>query len=454
MGRALHGFQIRLEHGVVDGGGDLADAAAHLGLGLAAGDVGNGLQIALFLGALAYDLVEGEDVAGHQDGAVDLLAGQLQVVGAVVDGGVLRVGLGQGVLEQAVLQLLCRELGMGDEDGGPELGAFAGGLQRGGQGFAVEGVAVFPFLHLAGGLDELRLHRVLAVALVELVHVHGLGDVKLIGEGGLQDLLRLFGDQRQRPGVRDGFAEVLGGEAAARHAGADQHNVLRQIALGVGVGILRLAQLVGGGLVGGAGFLREGLHRGLQGLVVPDQIVPRVHQIAVAAGTLLAFAGVQIGLQLVELQAHAGVGLLQSQDEGLLAVPLLDGSGIQRQGQIALQHLVQLGEPLLHVSPGHALQGHRGGRSHGGRCDHGLGLSGLGPPGLGVDQDPHHQNRHAGHCGQNGPELAFGRWRRLLFGLIQHSVGIGTARRTRRTFPRFKFSFCQRCFPLSVRLLS
>ena len=372
MGLALGGLQVRLEHGVVDGGGDLADAAADLGLGLAAGDVGDGLLIALFLGALANGLVEGELLAGHENGAVDLLAGQLQIVRAVGDGGMSGVGLGNDVLEQGLAQLLGGELGMGGEDADPELLPGGKSLQCGGQGFPVKGVAVLALRHVAGGLLQLGLHRVLAVALVELVHVHGLGDPELVAHGGVQRGLGILGDQSKLPGIPDALVEILGGKAAADHAAADQQDLLGLHALGVGVAVLNGAQLVGGGREFGAVFRGKGVQPVPQGLFVPDQVVPGIQQIAVAP--LLAHAGVQVGLQPLQVQTRAAVRLGQGQHQGLLAVPGLDGVGRQGQGQILVQDLVQLGKVPLQLGPGQALQGHGGRYRRGG----GEGLGALG----------------------------------------------------------------------------
>ena len=76
----LNNLKIGLQRTPVQGGSDLADAAAELVFGTAA-DIDTGFSIALFRSAFANGFVEGEDLAGLNNGAVDRFAGELQIVG-------------------------------------------------------------------------------------------------------------------------------------------------------------------------------------------------------------------------------------------------------------------------------------------------------------------------------------------------------------------------------------
>ena len=106
----LGDLEVGVEAGSVDGRGDLADAAALLGLALAAGLVDDGLLVALLGRALADDLVERKFVAGVQDGAIDGLAGELQVLGAAGLRGMRAVAGAEHVGEVFLLQIRQRDL--------------------------------------------------------------------------------------------------------------------------------------------------------------------------------------------------------------------------------------------------------------------------------------------------------------------------------------------------------
>lgn len=92
MRRTLCDLEIGVEAGGIDRGGDLTDASAGLCLALAAGLVDDSGLIALLRRALTDDLVERELVSGVQDGAVDRLAGQFQILRASGLRGVRAVG--------------------------------------------------------------------------------------------------------------------------------------------------------------------------------------------------------------------------------------------------------------------------------------------------------------------------------------------------------------------------
>ena len=97
MGLPLHDLKVGQERAIIDGGSHLADTAADLGFAGAAVGVDDALLIALLRRALAHGLVEGEDLAGLEHRAVDLLTGQNQVGSAVGIGGVGAVVRGQRV---------------------------------------------------------------------------------------------------------------------------------------------------------------------------------------------------------------------------------------------------------------------------------------------------------------------------------------------------------------------
>ena len=90
----LHDLQVRQNYGVVQGGGELTDAAAGL-LDHFAALVGAGRFPAVGAGALAQGIVHGEDVAGLEDGAVDLLRAEADVI-LSIGGAARKTGLVAG----------------------------------------------------------------------------------------------------------------------------------------------------------------------------------------------------------------------------------------------------------------------------------------------------------------------------------------------------------------------
>ena len=76
-------LQVQEQRAVVDARRHLTHAAAQLFRAGAAGHIDRGREIALGCGPLADDIIEGEDLAGVQNRAVDGLTGQAEVVGSV-----------------------------------------------------------------------------------------------------------------------------------------------------------------------------------------------------------------------------------------------------------------------------------------------------------------------------------------------------------------------------------
>ena len=141
MGRPLHLLEIHVEGGVVDGGRHLAHAAAQVVHAGAAVGVDGGGAVALFGGALAHHVVEGEDLAGVDDGAIDCLAGQAEILGAVgnlgVDAGAaFELGAEHLVVEGLGVQ---RRLGLQQGNGEGVALVGAGNLSFG--GLQIEAVA-------------------------------------------------------------------------------------------------------------------------------------------------------------------------------------------------------------------------------------------------------------------------------------------------------------------------
>ena len=110
MRRALDHVQIGVQHGLIDRGRDLADAAAGLRLALAARLIDGGGAVALFGRALADDLVERENFARIQDRAVDGGAGKLQILCAVGVDNVRAVIFGERGGEILLFQAFQRDL--------------------------------------------------------------------------------------------------------------------------------------------------------------------------------------------------------------------------------------------------------------------------------------------------------------------------------------------------------
>ena len=442
MGRALRRLQIRLENGIVDGRGHLADTAAHLGLGLAAAGVDQRFPVALGLGSLADGSVEGELLAREDDGSVYGLAGQLQVVSAVIVGGVIGVGLGQHVLEQAVTQGLGVHLGL--QRGKEDLHVLAGlgSLQHRLELLTVKAEAVLAVRDLAGIDVKLRLHGILAEALPQGLDVHGAGHFQLIAHLGLHDFLGLLRDQGQGIAVGHDPVDLLGVQLPAHRTGVDGHELgggqlfhrLLLLFLG-GLLALRRLHLLGrvlklhGRLSVLAGVLgHEFFDLGAERILAEHQIIPRIQHVAVRVRVLPALAGIQIGSQLNKIQMNVADRVGQGQNQrflgGLAALQL----GRQRQHQILADHHIQLGETALQIRSGHTGELHRGV----GGAD--LGIAAV----LREDQNAHHQHQNAGHCGQHRPDPAHDGF----FSSDGHIL-IVPARNALFPLRRLKFSFFQ-----------
>ncbi len=104
MGGPGQNLHVREQRGVVEGGGHLADAAAHHVHQLPALVAGSG-QVALVGGALTQGIVEGEGLAGVDDYTVESLAGKLQIGGPVAVSGVGGPALSQHIpVELALIE--------------------------------------------------------------------------------------------------------------------------------------------------------------------------------------------------------------------------------------------------------------------------------------------------------------------------------------------------------------
>ena len=104
MGIALRDLQIAHQAGKVQGGGGLADAAAHLVHGLAL-DIGGGRLVAAGLRPLSHRLIIGEGIAAVEDNAVNAPSRELHVADPPGGAGNMGSGLPQNVPEQDGFQL-------------------------------------------------------------------------------------------------------------------------------------------------------------------------------------------------------------------------------------------------------------------------------------------------------------------------------------------------------------
>ena len=213
MGVALHDLQGGVEDGVVDGGGGLADAAAGLVHGGAAGVDGSG-EIALVGGTASGGVVVGEFLAGHQDHAVAGLSGQLHVELPVGGAAHLAGTLPQQVGKEPVGQYLLGDVGLSDGEGDLHGLSLLGLLE---QALGLGGVKVHPHgvgQHLAG----IRIDGCVGRLSVQLP-VDGL-EVRLL-RSGIQD------------GELDRVRLTLGQELSVGRL----HRLLRSLAVHRAVGV-------------------------------------------------------------------------------------------------------------------------------------------------------------------------------------------------------------------------
>ena len=173
---ALHDLKICVHGAVVQGGSNLTHAAAQFVLGLT-GYVDDGLLIALGCGTLANDVVEGEHVAGLQNGAVNGFTGQFQILRTLVGTGVAGAGGCQRITEQKFLQGSGGHFGRNCAEGETQHVACGGhsqlrvglqqrngGSQTPGFGFHLAGV------HVVHGVDGIE-----GILVIEVVQLHGGG---------------------------------------------------------------------------------------------------------------------------------------------------------------------------------------------------------------------------------------------------------------------------------------
>ena len=113
---ALHNLQIGLEGNPVEVGRELADAAGG-GVHALAVLVGAGGLVAAGQGVGAHRVVIGEGLSGEQDGAVEPLGRQIDVVPAVGGAGAGGGTAAQHILEKIGLQLGGGQLRLGEKQG-------------------------------------------------------------------------------------------------------------------------------------------------------------------------------------------------------------------------------------------------------------------------------------------------------------------------------------------------
>ena len=355
----LHHLQVGVEQGVVDGGGGLAHAAAHLVHRLAPG-VDGGRLIAHGRRPAAGAAVERELVPGEQDSPVAGLGGQLHVELPVGGAGEDGAPLPQQVGEQLALQALLRLLGLlqlqGDGEGLP----LAGGLIGGPQGLHVE---VHPH-HVVGDLEGLRIHLGalgLGVHLpVDLVKIGLLGGRLL----GLELPLRLhiallplaqLALHGLVQGVQDGVQGVVPADADPG-AALGHHQLVAVQLIGGGGGVLpqlllhlvyQAVHRVGGHAPGGDPVLLP--HQ-------PGQVQPALGKEAVPAVLPSRLGrGAPVIVHLVG-------------GDGAPPVPVGDGAG--HLVPVLGHGLVQGGGRLLHCHAGHIHPAHHGVGKDGARAPH------------------------------------------------------------------------------------
>ena len=273
---AFHDLQGGVEHRVVDGGGGLADTAAHLFHGHAA-HIDAGGQVALVGAAAAGGVVIGEFLPGQEDDAVTGGGGQFHVGLAVGSAGDVAGGLAQQVGEKFGLVTLLGVLGLGQGQGDGEHRALRGLLVLGAQNVDIEVDAHHVVGDGAGGLVIGGFHHLGVDGLV-----HG-GVVGLIGSG--------LGDHIQVGQIQGNIDRRTGG-----------HRLLQSL------------------LQGGGGQQTDLLPvKGDAGLAVGDgeavllQFPGHLHHAAAHHPVGLIQQAVQGDLPLGQGQTHLGLGLAAQQ---------------------------------------------------------------------------------------------------------------------------------------------
>ena len=98
---------------VVERGGELADAAAEVVVHHHSADDGRRLLVALLGGSLSHIVVEPELTVGRDDGTIDFVGDEVDVVHPGLAAAVICGELGDEVLDPESLELLCGHLGFG-----------------------------------------------------------------------------------------------------------------------------------------------------------------------------------------------------------------------------------------------------------------------------------------------------------------------------------------------------
>ena len=292
-------LQVGDQGAVVQGGGDLADAAAQL-LDGHTGAVGVGGLVAVFCGALAQGGVVVEGLTGLQHHAVDGSAGQGQVDVAVLVVGVVGLIGGQHITEQHAGQLLAQNLG--DNIAHLDLdGVAVDGFLHQQQGlFQIEAVAV----GLGGDLKGLQIHGCIdgfcEVFLMEGFQVDDVGDLLFSGH---------FADHQEfvvAVGIQDHVVQVLNVHITAGVTQLDDELLTFSFGIEGVQGHIQLGHFTldgdGGGSVdaveAGTVFLQTG----------PDQIQVQV-QVGQQGDGVLTGEGLSTDLLLLGTGAGAAVAV-------------------------------------------------------------------------------------------------------------------------------------------------
>ena len=333
--RAVHDLQVGAEHGQIQRGGHLADAAAVFQHGLAA-HISRGAAVAPRGGALAEGGVVGKGLAGIEDDAVAGLGCQAHVVlavGGAADGGGAAAQL---VPEQDLFHFLLGDLRLRHGDGHGEF--------RTGRGFVhlllgsgrVEIHAGLPGLHGAFGLVVIGVGGLAMGVAVNILHGDGNGGSLHQGAGDA-----LFQVIPGQGGLHLGKQGVLVDEIAALGLG-DDHAVPLDAPGALGDGDVGLKSDVRDGVAGGAaveGQLRRHGMAQQQPLGIGDAAGKEIAAAAVLIGGVRRLGGGGGDVQRGKGQgknrlfgAFPGVPGLNGDGQGLLRKSLrqLGGEHVQR----------------------------------------------------------------------------------------------------------------------------
>ena len=324
MLQPLDNIQIGQQGRMVNGGSHLTDAAAYLRRGRAI-DESDGRLIALGRRPFTDNVVEGEYVAGVQNGAVDGLAGQIQIGGTARIVGVRRVGRAQHIMEQGLFQLGTGDLRLhrrqGDGQIRPLLGHVLLLLGRS----QVEAVALhlidnFLFVLVVVGVGHVGAHL-----FIEGIQVH-------LGIAGFLVVVLQGGEIVVHIGGHDCVIEAVGVQASL--AGAHMDNNLRGDGLRDGLTFcaalcglrhLGLHHFIGGILPLRLDFSGGGVDGGTDILLINAQGAAHVHRVQNLGGggeglfqrlENTAIAAVVPGSFHGFVHVHAGLGVGRSKGQG------------------------------------------------------------------------------------------------------------------------------------------